>query len=125
LTANVKSSHILTSTFKENEIGLISFDNFNSTWPKSLIVYDLDLHENSTFSIFLSELKSNEFSKLSLQEINNYFKLEGYANSIQKRSSVDLINYKPIDFEKLPMSSYFDSNREIGRKIISFSVNFN
>jgi hypothetical protein len=73
LTANVKSSHILTSSFKENEIGLISFDNFNSTWPKSLIVHDLDLHENSTFSIYLNELKSNEFSRLSAKEINSYF----------------------------------------------------
>lgn len=112
----------MTTTFKENEIGVISFDNFNSTFSKSLIVYDLDLHENSTFSLFLSELKTSDINKLNLKEIKSYFKLDGFANSRRKRSSVDLINFKPIDFEKLSTPCYFDSNTEIGRKMIKFSV---
>lgn len=124
--SQLQSDQTLTASLKENQIGLVVFDNLNalSTPSKSLIAIDLDLDENSTFTLNLNELKTSENERVSLQQINGLFKILQPKPLIKSRTVVNLYNYKEIDFESLDTPSSIDSLTGVATKSIKFSVRF-
>lgn len=116
----LQNNQVLTAVVKENDIGLIVFDSLIST--RSLVVFDLDLNENSTFALSLSELSSNEDDKIPIQLINSIFKVYGSNTLKRSKTNVNLYNYKEIDFEDLVTPSHLDSSTGIAVKQIKFSV---
>ena len=114
----------LTASVSENELGLIVFDFPSPT--SSLIVFDSDLAENSTFSLYLNETLENDANRLSLLELNGYFGLNAEDANLPPvilgQSSVNLIVRQALDFEQLPSLAFIDTNTGIAFKFVKFVV---
>ena len=115
----------------ENEVGPIYFDNLNRTLldTHAIVVYDPDLAENATFSLTLVETNEVTPVKISLRDLNSYFTFRPYAlsslgldYSIETRSSLNIVNPKPIDFDDLKLPILINPTG-VGYKLIKFGVN--
>ena len=120
----------LAYRLNENEIGPIMF-NFNNPTQlltKALIAYDIDLAENATFLFHLTELAPADPYRLSTKEVNYYFGFDSilFNNTacgfVTTKTSFNLMNSKPIDFESLPLAMSIDPTIGVAIKTIKFGV---
>ena len=127
---NLQSNAELMTMITENEVGPLYFDNLNRTLldTRAIVVYDADLAENATFALTFVETNEVTPVKFSLRDLNNYFSFRpsafnvlGLDYSIESRSSLNIVNPKPIDFDDLKLPILIDSIG-IGYKLIKFGV---
>jgi len=119
----------------ENEIGPLLFDD--PFLPhKSLISYDLDLAENATFIFFIVEdststtnnNNNNNNLRLSTEQLNYYFSFgpavlnNTECSFVVSKSSLNLLNTRPLDYDTLALASVYDKTTGIGTKALRFMV---
>jgi len=117
----------------ENEIGPLLFDD--PFLPhKSLISYDLDLAENATFIFFIVEdstATTNNNLRLSTEQLNYYFSFgptvlnNTECSFVVSKSSLNLLNTRPLDYDTLALASVYDKTTGIGTKALRFMVEKN
>ncbi len=107
------ASNMRTLQISENQAGQLSLGD--------LMVYDLDLGENSSFSI--------GFHQVSIDagiDICHHIKPFAYTNangSTQGVSSLGLTFLSPFDYESIDAMSTVDQATGTASKLVEFSVN--
>lgn len=87
----------------ENENGPILFKSSKS---QDILVYDLDLGENSTFRLEMSSIQpNNSLAGCPIKTIDNYFQLD---QKIESKSNLNLMNSASFDFDTLNIKPSFD-----------------
>ena len=131
---DVDFSQSLVSRINENEKGPIVFDDVNiingNIDSRYFIFYDSDFGLNASFKIGISEytkdlIKYPINQLLAVMTFNPFNSLNGSETSdftINSKSSLNVINYKPLDFENLSLNPFIDPFTGIATKTIKFNV---
>ena len=127
----------MSATINENEIGpilLASLNNYQSA-SNNLVAYDQDLAENATFELnFLESLDASVLS-YPINEFSRHVSLNPNINSqcgnvlsntylIQSKTSINMVNRIPFDFDDLKITPNIDPNTGIANKVIKFGVRY-
>ncbi len=111
----------------ENEIGHMLVNDI-SVLRKSLISYDLDLGENATFFFFIVEDATDNNLYLSTEQLNYYFSFGSTilnnteCKFVVSKSSINLLNTQPLDYDSLALVPIYDKTTGIGSKALNFKV---
>lgn len=118
----VEANQNLATIINENEIGPLVFDDINTfnLGSKHFAVYDLDMGDNSTFEMFIDEETQYSDFKYTSTQLADYFSF--YPSSARSKTSLNLVNVKPIDFDALNLTPFLNSVTGIGIKFIKFNV---
>ncbi|CAF0830739.1 unnamed protein product [Brachionus calyciflorus] len=108
------------STIKENEPGPVLLNKLNTNERDTqIIMYDLDLGENSTIELQLNSYQpKNALDSCKPNTLEHYFQLD---NLIESKSSLNFVNKIPFDFDTLNILPSFDVNG-IAYKNLNISV---
>ncbi len=133
--ASLDFNQNLVSRIKENEIGPIIFDSVkiqNNYESRYFVFYDKDYAQNSTFELFTAEypmtesssstkalqtsqfISLNPFSLMSIEENSEFL--------IQSKSTLNVINHMPLDFESIDQTPSLNSQTGVANKALKFIV---
>ena len=133
--ANLELNQNLISKINENEIGPIIFDSIkiqNNIDSRYFLFYDDDFGRNSSFELLITDCSpSNDLIKYPTSKISasltfnpNYsiYNNNTLEFEINGKSSLNIINYRPFDFDELNINPSIDPFTGIGVKSIKFNV---
>jgi hypothetical protein len=110
----------LIANLKESDpTGFVVFQNGLNLTYEPMLVYDLDLGENSFFNLNINSKQIvNSNDKL---QIEKYFKIIKNSNEITN-NNLNILNYNKIDFDTIDSPSIINTTTGIGFKIIEFNI---